>query len=286
MATATQTKTATWRLAQAQRYVADHVELVSASPIRTLYTASQLRCIDGRHSGNHQGKIGFPGGSLGAALAALAGIEALEQASGKHTEVTGRGLLLACEEIFQGVSCHSDSHHSDDSLACRGCGHCFGAMAAETREAYALGRFLDEAQAYACDLQDRAKKHDATVWRDVYDLDHREGAVLYVIDDLSREQVITVPGTYGDGNEQAFVFHAVLFEDILHYLVRRLVSRFSAEFEHAGISETAFQEATVAAGTKQLQATAGRLAAGKPTYYVHWHGESVVVSSTDPRVEH
>lgn len=279
----TQLKTDVWSLAQAKNYVAKHAEILAIQPIQAAYTAARLRCIDGRHSGEHRGEIGFPGGSLGAAFAALAAIDSLEHTSGAQVNLSGRDILKAGEEIFQGVSCHSDTHHPADVNACRGCGHCYGAMAEETQAAYKLGRFLEEAKEYSEELKARSEAGEGKLFRDMYDLDHREGAVLYVLDDLPRGKIITVPGTYGDGSEQTFVFHAVVFEDILNYLGAELFQRFSPQFEKAGISEQVLQAAMRDVGTQQVQATANRLAAGKPTFYVFWKGDEITVSDEDYR---
>lgn len=281
----TSVKTNTWSLGQAQNYVATHAEVLGIEPIRAAYTAARLRCIDGRHSGDHRGEIGFPGGSLGAAFAALAAIDSLAHKGGRVIKLSGREVLSVSEEIFQGVSCHSDTHHPHDPNACRGCGHCYGAMAEDTHEAYKLGRFLEEAKEYAQELRTRAEAGESHVYRDMYDLDHREGAVLYILDDLSRGKIITVPGTYGDGSEQTFVFHAVVFEDILKFLGAELFQRFPSQFEKAGMSEQALQTAMRDVGTQQVLATAGRLADGKPTYYVFWKGDGITVSDSDPRAK-
>lgn len=278
-------KTQTWSLTQAQDYVAKHGEVLDFRPVSAAYTAARLRCIDGRHSGEHRGEIGFPGGSLGVAFAALAAIDSLEGELNRLVKLNGHEVLSASEDIFQGVSCHSDTHHPTDPSACRGCGHCYGAMAEETHKAYKLGRFLDEAREYCQALKARAEAGQANLHRDMYDLDHREGAVLYVLDDLPRGKIITVPGTYGDGSEQTFVFHAVVFEDILNYLGAELFQRFSPQFEKAGISEQVLQAAMRDVGTQQVQATANRLAAGKPTYYVFWKGNTITMSDQDPRTK-
>lgn len=279
------TKTQTWSLAQAQNYVAKHSEVLDFQPVRAAYTAARLRCIDGRHSGEHRGEIGFPGGSLGVAFAALAAMDNLENSLGKQIGLTAQDVLEASEDIFQGVSCHSDTHHPADPNACRGCGHCYGALAAETHTAYKLGRFLEEVKKYTEELKGRAEAGKPNLYRDMYDLDHREGAVLYVLDDLSRGKIITVPGTYGDGSEQTFVFHAVVFEDILNFLGTQLFQRFASQFEKAGVSEQTLQTAMRNVGTQQVQATAGRLAAGKPIYYVFWKNDTINVSDSDPRAK-
>lgn len=281
----TSVKTETWSLPQAQNYVAKHAETLPVQPIQAAYTAARLRCIDGRHSGDHRGEIGFPGGSLGVALAALAAIDSLERELGQMVKLSGREVLSASEDIFQGVSCHSDTHHPHDPNACRGCGHCYGAMASETHAVYKLGRFLEEAKEYSEELKARAEAGEGKLFRDMYDLDHREGAVLYVLDDLPRGKIITVPGTYGDGSEQTFVFHAVVFEDILNYFGAQLFDRFAAWFETAGVTKERLQANMVAVGTQQVQATAGRLAAGKPIYYVFWKDNEITVSDSDPRAK-
>jgi hypothetical protein len=242
----------------------------------------------GRNEGDRT-SIAFPGGALGVPAAVLAAINVQlfqpwkDAGDPRYREslelLSFKCIMHFAEQIFGGMSCHTDDHNEKDALACRGCGHAMGLLE-NTR--YGLGEhYSAEFRTYAISLKERAGKKDPKVTLYAYRGPHREQAVMRVQSKVDTGRYLCIRPT--DGQNGVFIVNEVMGIRILTDFTATVYEELKQSFERLGVSRTELLDHVRSTYRSHVRRSASRLAAGFPVYDVSEEAGQVIVHKSSLR---
>lgn len=214
-----------------------------------------FKCVDGR---DPRKLCGGPGGAMGVVIALAKTFEG---------HLSAEQVLKKFEEIMGGpISGHTDRGHHDElgaeedildlgtakagDVCCKGCGHCFGSM---TMAAYGLSDSLQK------ELEELNSHLDPSQFTELKGK-HEEKGLIVIMDDISDNEALTLPGTVG--KEQFFVFNAHQYYDAIEKLAEKMAAGL------ADLNPKAMAAKAKATSEALNKVTVDRLNDGKPVIIV------------------